>query len=131
MAHSRHLHAVDATTANGVVTARIIGPAVEEHRGEAIVETVGRVIDEATDSVRALVLDFGNVTFINSSGIACCIRLCKGIKEKGIRTIIYRPSGKLRDIFRAMKLQEMFELVDTPDDLTAVLAPKGTQGRGD
>ncbi|MCH7797689.1 MAG: STAS domain-containing protein [Planctomycetes bacterium] len=131
MAKTGHLHAVDATTVNGVVTARIIGPAVEEHRGNAILETVGRAIEEAADSVRALVLDFGNVTFINSSGIACFIRLCNGLKEKGIRTIIYRPGANLGDIFREMKLDKMFEFVETPDDLKAVLAPEGTKGSGD
>lgn len=93
---------------------------VEEHRGNAILETVGRAIEEAADSVRALVLDFDNVTFINSSGIACFIRLCKGLKEKGIRTIIYRPGANLGDIFREMTLDKMFEFVETPRDLKAV-----------
>ncbi len=131
MAKTRHLHAVDATTVNGVVTARIIGPAVEEHRGKAIVETVGRVIDEAAESVRALVLDFGNVTFINSSGIACCIQLCNGLKAKGIRTIVYRPSDRLREIFRQLKFEKLFEYVETPGDLTAILATETTMGHVD
>ena len=131
MAKTRHLHAVDATTVNGVVTARIIGPAVEEHRGNAIIETVGRAIEEAAESVRALVLDFGNVSFINSSGIACCIRLCNGLREKGIRTIVYRPSANLRDIFREMRLDKMFEFVETPRDLTAALETQGTKPRRD
>ncbi len=126
MAKPRHLHAVDATTVNGVVTARIIGPTVEAHRGEAMVETVGRAVDEAAESVRALVLDFGNVTFINSSGIACCIELCNGLKAKGIRTIVYRPSDRVREIFRQLKLQKLFEYVETPGDLTAILATEGT-----
>ncbi len=117
MAQSAHLHAVDVTTSNGVVTARIIGPAVEEHRGKAIIETVGRAIDDAADSLRALVLDFGNVTFINSSGIACCIELRNGLKEKGISTIAYRPNDKLIEIFREMKLDGVFTLVETPDGL--------------
>ena len=64
MAKPAHLHAVDVTTSNGVVTARIVGPAVEEHRGKAIIETVGRAIDDAADSLRALVLDFGDVTVL-------------------------------------------------------------------
>ena len=88
-------------------------------------------VDATTDSVRALVLDFGNVTFINSSGIAGFIRLCNGLKEKGIRTIIYRPGANLGDIFREMTLDKMFEFVETPDDLKAVLAPEGTKGSGD
>ena len=128
---TRHLHAVDATTVNGVVTARIIGPAVEEHRGKAILETVGRVIDEAAESVRALVLDFGSVTFINSSGISCCIQLRNGVKEKGIRTIVYRPSDRVREIFRQLKLEQLFEYVETPGDLTAILATARTEGQGD
>ena len=122
MAKTRHLHAVDASTVNGVVIVRIIGPAVEEHRGKAILETVGRVINEATESVRALVLDFGNVTFINSSGIGCCLQLCNGLNERGIRTILYRPSSKLHEIFREMKLVKLFQVVETPDDLAAALA---------
>ncbi len=125
MAKTRHLHAVDATTVNGVVTARIIGPAVEAHRGKAIVETVGRAIDEAAESVRVLVLDFGSVTFINSSGIGCCIQLCNSLKEKGIRMIAYRPNEKLIEIFREMKLARMFEVVETPSGLAAALGAAG------
>ena len=117
MTQSRHLHAVDATTVNGVVTARIIGPAIEAHRGRAIVETVGRVIDEATEPIRALVLDFGSVTFINSSGLSCCIELCNGVKERGILVIAYRPGDKVREIFREMKLDKIFKLVETATDL--------------
>ena len=131
MAKTGHLHAVDASTVNGVVIARIIGPAVEEHRGKAILETVGRVINEATESVRALVLDFGDVTFINSSGIGCCVQLCNGLKEKGTRTIVYRPSDRVREIFRQLKLEKLFEYVETPGDLTAILATAGTEGQGD
>jgi len=126
VAKTRHLHAVDATTVNGVVTARIIGPAVEEHRGQAILDTVLRVIDEAAESVRALVLDFGSVTFINSSGISCCIQLCNSLKEKGIRMIAYRPNEKLIEIFREMKLDKLFEVVDTPGGLATALAPDET-----
>ncbi len=121
-----HLHAVDTTTVNGVVTARIIGPAIEEHRGKAIVETVGRAIDEAGESVRALVLDFGSVTFINSSGLSCCIQLCNGLREKGIRMIAYRPNEKLIEIFREMKLDSLFDVVDSPGGLAAVLAAEET-----
>ncbi len=121
-----HLHAVDTTTVNGVVTARIIGPAIEEHRGKAIVETVGRAIDEAGESVRALVLDFGSVTFINSSGLSCCIQLCNGLREKGIRMIAYRPNEKLIEIFREMKLDSLFDVVDSQGGLAAVLAAEET-----
>ena len=121
-----HLHAVDTTTVNGVVTARIIGPAIEEHRGKAIVETVGRAIDEAGESVRALVLDFGSVTFINSSGLSCCIQLCNGLREKGIRMIAYRPNEKLIEIFREMKLDSLFDVVDSPGGLAALLAARET-----
>ena len=131
MAKPRHLHAVDASTVNGVVTARIIGPAVEEHRGKAIVETVGRAMDEAAESVRALVLDFGNVAFINSTGIGCCVQLCNGLKAKGIRTIVYRASDRVREIFRQLKLEKLFEYVETPGDLTAILATARTEGQGD
>ena len=131
MAKTRHLHAVDATTVDGVVTARIIGPAVEEHRGNAIVETVGRAIDEAADSVRFLVLDFGNVTFINSSGIGCCLQLCNGLNERGIRTILYRPSSKLHEIFREMNLVRLFQVVETADDLAAALAAEVPDGQAE
>lgn len=121
MAKTTHLHAADVTTVNGVVTARIIGPAVEQHRGAAILETVQRAID-AANPLRGLVLDLGDVTFINSSGIGALIQLRNGVNEHGIPTIAYRTNVEVCTIFVNSKLDKMFEFIETPGELETALA---------
>ena len=111
------LHAAEVSIREGVVLARLVGSTIEEHRGKAIVAAVTTVIDQAGDATRLLVLDFAEVRFINSSGIASCIELRNDLNEKGVRTIAYRLSDELLAMFRNMKLDDLFQIAVTPADL--------------
>ena len=112
-----HVHAAEVSIREGVVLARLVGSTIEEHRGKAIVATVTTVIDQAGDATRLLVLDFAEVRFINSSGLASCIELRNELSEKGVRTIAYRLSDELLAMFRNMKLDDLFQIAVTPADL--------------
>ena len=111
------LHAAEVTTHEGVVLARLVGPTIEEHRGEAIVAAVRTAIEQAGDAMRFLVLDFSKVRFINSSGLASCVELRNGLHEKGVRTIAYRLSDDLVALMRKVKLDHLFQIAATPADL--------------
>ena len=65
----QQLRVADITTDARTVTARIIGPVIEQNRAAAILDTVKKAIQEAGEALTGLVLDFEDVTFITSSGI--------------------------------------------------------------
>jgi stage II sporulation protein AA (anti-sigma F factor antagonist) len=115
------LHAVDVSTADGVVTAAIVGPVIEEHRAEAIRATVLDELGKAGAKLRSVVLDLGEITFINSSGIGVCVELRNAAERRGAECIMYRPGPEVADCFRKSKMDSLFSIVETPGDLEIAL----------
>lgn len=106
-------------TVGGTVTATVVGPVIEEHRGEAILDTVRGALEEAGESLIAFVLDLGDVSFINSSGLGVCMQLQKDAASRGAKTVIYRPSDSVFDVLRRAKMTRVFTIARTPAELTA------------
>lgn len=113
----QQLRAADITSEGGTVTAKLIGPVIEQHRGRAIVESVGKAVAEAGEAIRCLVLDFSEITFINSSGIAACIELHNGFNDKDVKTIIFQPTDEVAAIFKKIKLTDLYTIARTSDEL--------------
>ena len=99
---------VDVTTDGGVITARICQPHVEEHEASIILDRLRAAMQQAGSDLHAVVLDFGNVTFINSSGLAACITVRNSAAEKGARTILYRPRDDISSLFRLVKADRLY-----------------------
>ncbi len=114
------LHAADVSVEGGVVTAKIIGPAVEEHRASALLDAVGQALDGA-GSVRALIFDFNDVSFINSSGLGAVIHLRNKAHAAGARAVAYLPNPSLVDIFKRSALDRSVEIVTTRKELAKLL----------
>jgi anti-anti-sigma factor len=113
---------VDVTSGHGVVVAKIIDGAVEAHRAAVILDTVRQAIDQHADDLKFVVLDFGQVDFINSSGVAACLELADDVKHKGAQPIIYRPTDNVVEILRLVKADRIYTVVRTVDELAKVLA---------
>lgn len=120
MTESR-LHAADVSTADGVVTATIVGPVVEEHRAEAIRDAVMSELDKAGGALRSVVLDLGDITFINSSGIGVFVELRNTANGKGAGCVVYRPAPDVLDCLRKSKMDRLFSIVETPGELESAL----------
>ncbi len=116
------LHAADVSVEGGVITARIIGPAIEEHRASALFDSVAHALDQA-ESVRALILDFNDVSFINSSGLGAVIQLRNKTHAAGARAFAYLPNPSLVDIFKRSALDRTVTIVTTKKELAAALKP--------
>ncbi len=122
--HQQQLRAADITCESGTVTARLVGPVIEQHRGRAIVDSVSKAIAEADEAVRYLVLDFSEITFINSSGIAACIELRNDLHEKGSKSIIFQPTVEVAEIFRKVKLDQLYTIARTSNELLDAIGAK-------
>ena len=101
----------------GVLTARITAPNVEESEALVLFNTVRAAIDQAGSDLQVMVLDLGEVTFINSSGLAVCIRLRNGAAEHGARTIVYRAREDVTDLFRLVQVDRLYAFASDAQEL--------------
>ena len=113
---------VDVTTDDGVVTARITEASVEEQAASIILNTVRKAMNEPGLDLRAVVLDFGEVVFINSSGLAACIELRNAAAAKDARTIIYRPRNDVSDLFRLVKIDRLYSFAHDAKELDELVS---------
>ena len=113
---------VEVTSDGGVVTARIVASSVEENACQAMLIRTQEAMDQVGGGLTDVVLDFGGVDFINSSGLAACIELRNGAAEKGARTILFQPADDVLQVFAMVKVDRLFTTVHTAEELTSLVA---------
>ncbi len=117
-----HAEYVDVTTDSGVVTARITEPNVEEQAASIILNTVREAMNHPGLDLQAVVLDFGEVTFINSSGLAACIELRNAAAAQDARTIVYRARLGVSDLFRLVKVDRLYLFANDQQELDKLVS---------
>ncbi|MHC4143025.1 MAG: STAS domain-containing protein [Planctomycetota bacterium] len=115
---------VEVTLDGGVVTARIVTSAVREAAVQAIRMRTQEAIDQAGGGLTDVVLDFGGVEFIDSSGLGCCFELRNAIAGRGARVILYQPSETVLQLFMVVGMEALFTIVHTADELQSVVASR-------
>jgi anti-anti-sigma factor len=112
---------VEISADGGVVTAKIVAPSVEERPANIILEKTRAAMDQVGEELTNVVLDFGGVDFINSSGLAACIELRNGAAEMGARTILYQPTADVLQVFTMVKVERLFTTAHTAEELTSLV----------
>ncbi len=115
------MSSIDVTTEGAVITARLVGPSIEERQATEILDSAASAIAEAGDVLRHVVLDFEGVSFINSSGLAACIEVRNAASAQGATTIIYRPSKAVLQLFQMVKVDRLYTFARDADELAGVL----------
>jgi len=107
--------------------------------GVLVVECSGRlVLGEESANLRHLVrdllnehkqvvLDLGNVTYIDSSGLGVLVGLYAAAKKIGGTVKIANLNVRLRDILQITKVVTVFELFDRAEDAAASFNPLAGQ----
>ncbi len=113
---------VDVTTDGGVITARICQPNVEEREASIILDRLRAAMEQTGSDLQAVVLDFGEVTFINSSGLAACIEVRNGAAAQGARTILYRPREDVSNLFRMVKVDRLYAFAHDAQELQKLVS---------
>jgi len=67
------------------------------------------------EGVRQVVIDFGEVPFIDSSGIGEVLRVFKRMKEAGGEVILANPNQKLRDLFSMYRFHQFMTIREKAD----------------
>ena len=112
---------IDVTTADGVVTARIIAATVEEHNAATVLEALREAIDQVGGKLTQVVLDLGSVTFVNSSGLSVFIEIRTLADEHGAATVIYRVTEEVDRLFKMLRIDRLYTFVDSAEALSELL----------
>ena len=78
-------------------------------------------MDQVGHGLTGVVLDFTEVDFINSSGLAACIELRNGASARGAKTVIYRPKDNMLELFRMVRVDRLYSFASNDDELTRAL----------
>jgi anti-sigma B factor antagonist len=70
----------------------------------------GKMLDNKTPLV---VLDMGNVSYIDSSGLATLVEILQRLKRQGGALRLAALQKKVHDLFEVTKLEKLFEIFDT------------------
>ncbi|MDD4908721.1 MAG: STAS domain-containing protein [Candidatus Omnitrophica bacterium] len=87
--------------------------------GEVNIDTVADLKEMFKELVRSnrrkVLLDFGALEYIDSSGLASLIDLAKGLKTIQGNVFLANLSPKVRSLFGITKLEKMFKIYDTQE----------------
>lgn len=112
----------DVSTSGGIITVKITSHAIEEREAHAIMVPVKEAIAQTGDALRFVVLDLGEVNFINSSGLAACIELRSEADAVGARTIVYRPKDEVNQVFKMVRVDRLYVFAHSEDELDRLIS---------
>ena len=113
---------VEVTSDGGVVTARIVASSVEENAARAMLMKTQEAMDQVGGGLTDVVLDFGGVEFINSSGLGVCFELHNDVAGRGARVILYQPTAAVMQLFMMVNVESLFTIAHTDEELRSLVA---------
>jgi anti-anti-sigma factor len=113
---------VEVTFDGGVVTVRIVASSVEERAGHAILTRTQDAMNQVGAGLTDIILDFGDVEFINSSGLGACFELRNDAAGRGAQVILYRPTETVLQLFMLVKVESLFTIAHSSEVLRSLMA---------
>jgi anti-anti-sigma factor len=104
------------------ITATMVGPSIRDREASIISGEVIEALRAAAPGLRNLVLVMTAVEFMPSIGVGLCVDLRNRAHARGARTIMVGLNPNLRQIFKVMKLEPIFKIVDDAAKLKKILA---------
>lgn len=107
---------------------------VEHHDDHAVITATGEIDAGTAHQVAAAVtetlagravrvlLDFAEVTFIDSSGLGMLVNAHREAADAGSAFAVVRPSEHTRKLIRVLGLDQLLAIYDSPDEALADLA---------
>jgi anti-anti-sigma factor len=106
----------------GTLIVRPAGPRVGEPEASTICPKVKAAIGDMGGSFRHLVLDLSYVQIMSSYGLGMCIELRNHAKGRQAGTVLFGMCHDIRELFRIMKLDQLFTIALTPNQLAEIVA---------
>jgi anti-sigma B factor antagonist len=65
------------------------------------------------EGVRAVIIDFRNVPFMDSSGIGEILRLFKLLRDRKGEVVLINPNQKLHNLFKMYRFEKFMKILDS------------------
>ena len=117
---SQRAQFVACTRNSRTVFARIVTPSVSEREAVIIANDITTALDDPPVKAKWLVLDLSAVSVLSSMGLGMCVDMRNQAKQQGMKTVLYGLNGHLRDLFRMMKVERLYKVVHSKDDLNSL-----------
>ncbi|MFH1359441.1 MAG: STAS domain-containing protein [Candidatus Omnitrophota bacterium] len=73
--------------------------------------------DLIKDNATKIIVDFQNVSYIDSSGLATLIEMMQRLKKHQGSMHLVRMADKIRNLFEVTKLDKLFKIYPTQEDV--------------
>jgi len=95
--------------------------AIVKFKGEIVFENSNEIKENSKDKLREidynnLIMDFTEVSFIDSSGIGFILSLFKFLREREGSLVIANANDKIKKNFEITKLSQIIEIIDSIDE---------------
>ena len=101
---------------NSVLHLQFSGDLIGENNGPELVELAN---DALSEGVTNCILNISEVRYINSSGIGVLITLLTKFRNKNGELYIVRPSDHVNKLLIMTKLQAIFNIVESEEEVIA------------
>ena len=108
----------DLSFANGVLTARLEGPNIGDREGQAIAGMIESHIEEQAWTIKAIVLDFSDVKFINSAGLGSCVVIRNNALRIKAEPVLFGLSKDIANAFRMCGFGKIFKIIENEKKLS-------------
>lgn len=106
----------------GILTVRLVGPSIGQREVPIITDLVGPAIDQCGTSLRFMVLDMSQITFINSMGLGMCIDFRNRTNKAGGKSVLLGMNQQLVDLFKMVKVDRLYTIVKDAGELAKITA---------
>ena len=103
------------------ITARLVAPSVGQREAPIIETEIIDALSQCDKRSKWLVIDLSAVSVLSSMGLGMCVELRRHAKEQKMNTALYGLNGHLRDLFRMMKVERLYKIVHSKDDLRKMI----------
>jgi anti-sigma B factor antagonist len=105
-----------------VLSVRLVGPSVGGREAPILSKMIQGRINEVAGDLRYVVLDFSDVTFVNSSGLGACIEIHNLARSRKADVVLYGMREDLRTLFKITRLDKLFKVVDDEQKLEKLVS---------
>lgn len=109
---------LDITHEHGIPVFHLKGRLMDQQQADRLMESLDAELAKGPASV---VLDMGDLQYMNSTGLNIMISVLTSTRNKGGDTIITRVSHSVRQLFVVTKLDSVFVITPTVEEAIAKL----------
>lgn len=106
----------------GVLMVRPAGPNLGQREAVILNSEVGAIIANHGPRLRTLLLDLSEIQAMASFGLGICIELRNAAHARNAPTVVFGLNDDLAALFRLMKVERLYKIVQTQNDLAKALA---------